>query len=183
MRYSILVPTLLAATSLSLAAQQPGRGPQRDGPPRTPPSMMRGAMPGEMPGGMPGAMRDDASFLLGRTGELHLTDAQVVKLAAIARRAADRRTAMRATLDSVRPAMGRGGMTADSAGRAQMRQRMQQAQPAMERIRTQLADQSRTDRRDAIAVLTPDQQAQAWEMISARPMRGGMMRGANYRRR
>jgi hypothetical protein len=42
--------------------------------------------------------------------------------------------------------------------------------PAMERLR----EQSQADRRDAIAVLTPDQQAQAWERI-ARPgqPRGG----------
>ena len=40
--------------------------------------------------------------------------------------------------------------------------------PQMERLR----EQSQADRRDAIAVLTPDQQAQAWERV-ARSGRGG----------
>jgi hypothetical protein len=52
-------------------------------------------------------------FLLARTGTLQLTDQQVVKLAAIARRAADRHKAMRASFDSLHAQFRRG----DSAQR------------------------------------------------------------------
>jgi hypothetical protein len=48
---------------------------------------------------------------------------------------------------------------------------MQSMRANMERVR----EQEHADRRDAIAVLTPDQQARAWEMIAAR---GRAMRGA-----
>jgi LTXXQ motif family protein len=113
-------------------------------------------------------------FLLARTGTLQLTDQQVVKLAAIARRAADRHKAMRASFDSLHAQFRRG----DSA------QRHREGPPspfraAMEKER----DAMHTDLRDAIAVLTPDQQAHAWELISHRrmmmhhrgPRRGGPM--------
>jgi hypothetical protein len=61
-----------------------------------------------------------------------------------------------------RPAAG------DTAARRAM---MQSMRANMERVR----EQDHADRRDAIAVLTPDQQARAWEMIAAR---GRAMRGA-----
>jgi hypothetical protein len=56
-----------------------------------------------------------------------------------------------------------------------MRQSVERMRPAMERLR----DQAQADRRDAIALLTPDQQARAWERIasSGRMQRGGMGRG------
>ena len=59
--------------------------------------------------------------------------------------------------------------------REQMQQRVDQMRPAMQKLR----DQAQADRRDAIAVLTPDQQALAWERIAAsgRMGRGGMGRG------
>jgi Spy/CpxP family protein refolding chaperone len=126
-------------------------------------------------GGRGGAVDDPAQYLLAHTGELNLTDAQVTRLAAIARRSAERRRAFRAQMDSIRPAQGVAGGRPDSAARAQMRQRFEKMQPAMQRLR----DQSQTDRRDAIAILTPDQQARAWERIAAsgRMQRGGMGRG------
>jgi hypothetical protein len=126
-----------------------------------------------------GAVDDPAQFLLAQTGELNLTDAQVTRLAAIARRSAERRRALRAQMDSMRPERPFSGGRPDSAARAQMRQQMRQRldqmRPAMERLR----DQAQADRRDAIAVLTPDQQARAWERIAAsgRMQRGGMGRG------
>ena len=136
--------------SSALAAQPGGR-------------MGRGSMgPGPDAIGGGGPISNPAEFLLARTGELRLTDAQVTRLAAIARRSADRRRALRASLDSIRPDRGP-GMPRDSAARAQFRQRAEQMRPAFERLR----EQSQADRRDAIAVLTPDQQAQAWEHISA----------------
>jgi hypothetical protein len=45
-------------------------------------------------------------------------------------------------------------------------------QPALDRMR----EQSRVDRRDAIAVLTPDQQAQAWELVAMRGAGPGFAR-------
>jgi Spy/CpxP family protein refolding chaperone len=122
-----------------------------------------------------GPVENPAEFLLSHTGEFKLTDAQVTRLAAIARRSADRRQAMRTQLDSMRPSFARGGRP-DSAARAGMRQRMEQMRPQMDRLR----EQSQNDRRDAIAVLTPDQQAQAWEriaMMNRGGMGGGMRRG------
>jgi Spy/CpxP family protein refolding chaperone len=141
-----------AATAAVVSAQGPRRG---FGP---------GPVPGPR-GGMgagAGPTRDPAEFLLSHTGELKLTDAQVTRLAAIARRSADRRQAMRTQLDSMRSNFARGGRP-DSAARAGMRQRMEQMRPQMDRMR----EQSLADRRDAIAVLTPDQQARAWERIAS----------------
>ena len=119
-----------------------------------------------------GAVDDPAQFLLAQTGELNLTDAQVTRLAAIARRSAERRRSLRVQMDSMRPP---GAARPDSAERARVRQRFEQMRPAMQRLR----DQAQADRRDAIAVLTPDQQARAWERIAAsgRMERGGTGRG------
>jgi hypothetical protein len=110
-----------------------------------------------------------AEMLLARTGELGLTDAQVTRLAGIARRSAARRATMRASRDSIR-ARFTPGTRPDSALRRQV---MERVRADMERAR----DQERTDRRDAIAVLTADQQARAWEFVSNRGGRGGMRPG------
>jgi len=105
-------------------------------------------------------------FLLARTGTLQLTDQQVVKLAAIARRAADRHKAMRASFDSLHVQFRRG----DSA------QRHREGPPTQFRaVMEREHDARHADLRDAIAVLTPDQQARAWELTSRRPGRGGPM--------
>ncbi len=112
-------------------------------------------MPGqrmEMRGGAMGA-----EHFLARTGELGLTDQQVVRLAAIARRAEARRAEQRANM----PAMGQGmrmraqAAPNDSAARQaraaaaqQMRTRMQEMRAARE-----------ADLKEALSVLTPDQQA------------------------
>lgn len=107
-----------------------------------------------------------AQMLLAQSAQLDLTDAQVVKLAGIARRAELRQRAM----DSART---RFNQPADSLARWQFAQRMQ-AEMTKER------DQSHVDLRDAIASLTPDQQAKAWEMAAGRARAargGGGMRG------
>lgn len=101
----------------------------------------------QMPGRGPAV-----TFLLSHTGQLQLTDQQVVKLAAIARRAADRHKAMRASFDSLHMQFRGHG---DSG--------MRQLRPAMEKER----DANHADLRDALAVLTPDQQASAWELVSS----------------
>jgi Spy/CpxP family protein refolding chaperone len=156
-----------AATAATLDAQASAVAPM----PRP------GAM-GRRGSGGGGAVDDPAQFLLGHTGELRLTDAQVTRLAAIARRSADRRRSLRSQMDSMRPERPMGERP-DSAARARMRQRFDQVRPAMDKMR----EQSLGDRRDAIAVLTPDQQAQAWERIasSGRGGRGAMRRGGGQR--
>src|SRR5690349_17338077 len=131
-----------AASAMTVGAQQPGR---RMGPGQMP-------SPGAMGRRGGGAIEDPAQFLLAHTAEFKLTDAQVTRLAAIARRSAERRQALRTQMDSMRFQRGPSGGRPDSAARAQMRQRFEQMRPAMDRVR----QQSLTDRRDAIAVLTPD---------------------------
>jgi hypothetical protein len=109
-------------------------------------------------------------MLLSQTGALQLTDVQVVRLAAIARRADERHRALRTRLDSLRPRRTPG----DSAAR---HERPMPPTDLLERER----DASHADLRDALAVLTADQQARAWEMFATRPgatfARAGMMRG------
>ena len=116
------------------------------------------AQPAGPPMGFPS--RDVASMLLAHTGELKLSDPQVTRLAAIARRTAERRQSMRASLDSVRPVR-------DSVRRGPPLA----ARAFVERMR----DQTHTDLRDALSVLTADQQATAWEMVAARGGGSGRM--------
>lgn len=130
--------------------------------PAAPPAVGRVGPMGPMgPGG------DVASFLLSHTGELELSDQQVTRLAAIARRSADRRQAAMRSMDS---AMARGPRR-DSAGRGRFA-----PSPELRATAQRMRDQRHSDLRDALGVLTPDQQATAWELSA---MRGGawMARG------
>jgi hypothetical protein len=151
-----LVTAFSCAGALSLAAQQP-----------QPRSMSA------MPGGAPAMMAAPAvDMFLSQTGALQLTDAQVVRLAAIARRAEDRRRAFRTRLDSLRPRRAPG----DTA----RRERMMPPADLMEREH----EASHADLRDALAVLTADQQARAWEMMAMRragPSRMGFPRSGGRR--
>jgi hypothetical protein len=133
---TLRIVTLLSIGAVSIAAAQ-GPGPRPSAPRRAP----------------------AAQLLLSRVGELELTDAQVVRLAAIARRAEVRRRSMRAALDSARTRLV--AQPADSAARRQFRQRMQADV-------TRAEEQARADQRDAIAVLNADQQARAWELVASR---------------
>ena len=169
MKRLLLASMMVFSSTALLGAQGPG--------PRQPGS---GATPGPagMGRGPAGAAVDNpAEFLIAQTGELKLTDAQVTRLAAIARRSAERRQSMRTQMDSMRTQLTRGDRP-DSATRAAMRQRMEQMRPQMERLR----DQSQADRRDAIAVLTPDQQAQAWERVARIGQARGLARGVRMGR-
>jgi hypothetical protein len=149
-RFGVLL-SLIAATIA--AAQAPGGAPQG-------------------PGAGPASRGPGTGFLLAHTGELQLSDAQVVRLAAIARRAEARRQALRASSDSVLRRFEPGAPRSDSAARAARRRMVDQMRGNFDRVR----EQDRSDLRDAIAVLTPDQQARAWEMM-ARGGRGNQMRG------
>ncbi len=156
MRTSIRFVALLMAVAMPLAAQGPG--------------MPMGQPQGPAAGPVPPAAR----FMLAHTGELNLTDAQVVKLAAIERRAEARRAAIRATMDSMRTRMMAQGMPTDSAARAARRNSMM---TTMEATRTRVQEQQQADLRDAIAVLTPDQQAKAWQIIAQSPRANRPARG------
>jgi hypothetical protein len=96
---------------------------------------------------------NQADFLLGHTGELNLTDQQVVRLAAIARRAHEREQTMHRGMMAQH--MGADMAPPNAAAMERMRASMEQMHTAM-----------RADLRDALAVLTPDQQATAWEMAA-----------------
>ena len=150
------------ALTLALAAVlAPIAGAQQPGMPGPGPMPMMGRG-----GGTPGA----ASMLLSHTGELKLTDQQVTRLAAVARRAAERRGANRNAIDSMRAKFRPGTQATPPAGPPP------EARAMMERVRTQ----EHEDLRDALAVLTPDQQASAWEMVARRGM---MERGAGRMQR
>lgn len=123
-------------------------------------AVAQGPMPRRADAGPPAAQ-----MLLAQTGELELTDAQVVRLAAIARRSEARRRSLRAAMDSGQARFG--GQPGDSVARRQFGQRMQ---ADLQRAQEQM----RTDQRDALAVLTADQQAKAWNMVANR---GARMRG------
>ncbi|HUF28747.1 MAG TPA: Spy/CpxP family protein refolding chaperone [Gemmatimonadaceae bacterium] len=149
-----LLAAALFVWSVPVDAQGPGAPPAR------------GAGPG-MAAGAPGA-----EFFLARTGQLRLTDAQVVRLAAIARRAEERRSALRASMDTIARAA-RPMAPMDSAARAARARDAERMRTTMERQR----ELARADTRDALAVLTPEQQALAWEMGGTRarmvPRQGG----------
>ena len=98
-----------------------------------------------------------AGMFLGHSAELKLTDAQVTRLAAIARRTDDRHKAMRATMDSaMKSHMPMGG---DRAGRPPMGE-----DAGMRAMHERMMAAERADVRDALGVLTVDQQADAWMM-------------------
>jgi hypothetical protein len=152
MRRKIEVLAIMMLTAAPIVAQNPP----------APPAPARGGLAGER----------SAQTLLARSAELDLTDAQVTKLAQIARRSETRRRALRATMDSGRTRFSQPG---DSIARRQFGQRMQDNM-------TKERDQARVDLRDAITVLTPDQQAKAWEMNAARGARAGRMGAMRGRR-
>src|ERR1044071_3148135 len=124
-----LAAILIAGAASPLLAQ--GAGAPDDPPPM-----------GGMGRGGPGR---GAAFLLSHTGDLELTDAQVVKLAAIARRGAVRLRGMRAAMDSAGMRLGGRQAPGDSAARRQARDRMRTDARRMR-------DQFVTDQRDAITV-------------------------------
>jgi LTXXQ motif family protein len=129
------------------------------------PLQSQGPGPMRGPGGPGGP--GGAQFFLAHTGELELTDQQVVRLAGIARRAHQRHEAMRANMPQP-PAPGAERRQPSAEEQQRMRQQMEQAR-----------EQSQADLRDALAVLTPDQQARAWQMMAHRGAPGGRgeMRG------
>jgi hypothetical protein len=159
---SAFVPIIVAATAL---AAQPGPGIPGRGESRLAP-MPGGVGVGVGAGGGASPIFGTADFLLAHTGDLALTDAQVVRLAAISRRVDARRKAMASRLDSARATQS----SRDDSGAARGPGRPGGPPPEeLERLR----DQQRADVRDAIAVLTADQQATAWMMVAARGTLGG----------
>jgi hypothetical protein len=178
MRRLALLLALSLAPVLHAQAPEPGpgpgapRGPGRAGRPDGPPPFARGpgfdagmrgpgmrgpGMRGPGMDGRGGPAGDIGSFLLSHTAELKLSDQQVTRLAAIARRAGDRREAMMRSMDSLATRRTRG----DSAGRGPGRAA---PPPAIRAEVDRVRQQRHTDLREALGVLTPDQQALAWEI-------------------
>jgi hypothetical protein len=148
---------LALALAPALHAQGPESGPGRGGRPGGPPPFARGPGFGWSTRGPRGAEGDIGSFLLSHTAELKLSDQQVTRLAAIARRAGEQREAMMRSMDSLATSRPRG----DSAGRGRG---PGMPSPAMRAEGERLRQQRHADLREALAVLTPDQQASAWEI-------------------
>ncbi|MEO8619876.1 MAG: Spy/CpxP family protein refolding chaperone [bacterium] len=164
-RFSTVV-ALAGVLALASTADAQGTG-RAMGPPNGAPGMPApGARMGGPPMGAP--MMDVASMLLAHTGDFKLTDQQVTRLAAISRRTADRRKTMMASVDSMRAK--RAAAPAPAAGA--LRTPPEEARA----FATKMRDQSHADLRDAIAILTPDQQAMGWEMM-ARQGAGGRTMG------
>jgi len=162
MRRLALLLALALAPALQAQTPEPGPGP-RPNPGRGeggPPPFARGpafgpGMRGPDMRGPDGAPGDIGSFLLAHTAELKLSDQQVTRLAAIARRSADRRQAAMRSMDSLATRRFRN----DSAGRGPGG-----PPPAMRAEADRLRQLRHADLREALAVLTPDQQASAWEI-------------------
>ena len=169
--HRVLALTFVIAASAH--AQQGTAAPPRQGPPpqgaqpQGPPPHQRGMRPmgpmGEMMGGGPDMRQPGppmgglASMLLAHTAELKLTDQQLPRLAAIARRSEDRHRAMRTTMDSMaRANRPQGDRPLQMDGRAMP--------DAMRGMMERAHDQERSDVRDALAVLSPDQVVDAWIM-------------------
>ncbi|PYP77837.1 MAG: hypothetical protein DMD35_13445 [Gemmatimonadetes bacterium] len=152
--------TLTLVPALHAQAPEPGPGPGpregfgRGGRPGGPPPFGRAPGFGSGMRGPAGPAADIGSFLLAHTADLKLSDQQVTRLAAITRRAADRRQAAMRAMDSLATRR----MRSDSAGRGPG------APPAMRAEAERLRDQRHADLREALGVLTPDQQATAWEL-------------------
>jgi hypothetical protein len=157
MRRLVLLLALTVAPALQAQTPEPGPGPGagRGGRPGGPPPFARGPELGRgmrPPGGPAG---DIGSFLLAHTAELKLSDQQVTRLAAIARRSGDRREAAMRAMDSLATRR----MRSDSACR-----RPAGPPPGMRAEADRLREQRHADLREALGVLTPDQQATAWEI-------------------
>lgn len=177
--------SLLAAIAIAIASAGAVAGAQQPAPRPAPRDSMKHDMQHDMhhpgPGmqgmGPQGAMMrhpaggNVASMLLAQTAALKLTDQQVTRLAALARSADAQQKAMHAEMDSTHRAM-MSGMRPGAP--------MPQVTPAMEARMKAAHDQMHANVRDALAVLTPDQLATAWEMRGGAGMRpmGGMPAGA-----
>jgi hypothetical protein len=110
-------------------------------------------------------MMDAASMLLSHTGELQLTDAQVTKLAAIARRAEGREKAMHARMDSsmAMVMMHERAETPQHDGMAGAKAMMMMRSPMLTDAERKAQHE---DDREAFSVATADQLATLWEMMS-----------------
>ena len=159
MRRFVFLLALVMAPALQAQApgpgQGPGPGPGRAGRPVGPPPFVRGPAFGRGMREPAGPAGDVASFLLAHTAELKLNDQQVTRLAALARRSGERRQAAMRAMDSLATRR----MRNDSAGRGPGG-----TPPAMRAEAERQRDQHHADLREALGLLTPDQQATAWEL-------------------
>lgn len=107
-------------------------------------------------------MMDAASMFLGHTGDMQLTDAQVTRLAAIARRSEARHKAMHARMDSMVVMRGQSEQSEDGGG-ARFSMMMRVPVPTEAERKAQHEDD-----REAFAVPSADQLATVWELMMAR---------------
>lgn len=107
-------------------------------------------------------MMDAASMFLLHTGDMQLTDAQVTRLAAIARRSEARHKAMRARTDSMVVMRGQSEQAEDGGG-ARFAVMMRVPAPTDAELKAQHEDD-----REAFAVPSADQLATVWEIMMAR---------------
>lgn len=157
-RFAFLL-ALAMAPALHAQAPEPGPGPRpAPGRPGGPPPFSRGPAFGRGMRAPAGPGGDVASFLLAHTSDLKLNDQQVTRLAALARRSGDRRQAAMRAMDSLATRR----MRNDSAGRGPGRP--YGPPPGMRAEAERIRDQRHADLREALGVLTPDQQATAWEL-------------------
>lgn len=160
-RFAFLL-ALAMAPALHAQAPEPGPGgrpaPGRAGRPGGPPPFARGPAFGRgmRPPAGPGG--DVASFLLAHTSDLKLSDQQVTRLAALARRSGDRRQAAMRAMDSLATRRLRNDSTGRGPGGPSG------PPPGMRAEAERMRDQRHADLREALGVLTPDQQATAWEL-------------------
>lgn len=164
-----LLAAAIAVTAAPAIAEAQGQRQGRQDAPRAQRAMMAGG----------GSQGIGAEYFLARTAQLGLSDQQVVQLAAIARRAETRRQAARenatarvpgARMPGARMAPGARGMAPrsergeqpDSATRAAVREARMEAMQRMRASMIEMREQREADLRDALAVLTPEQQATAW---------------------
>ncbi|MES2177674.1 MAG: hypothetical protein V4550_07385 [Gemmatimonadota bacterium] len=147
---TLTLAAALAAGPVLAAQPAPGQGPPPNG---------RGMGPGR-PG--PGPGPGFASVLLARTGELKLTDQQVTRLAGIARQASERHKANQVALDSL--------LNQDARARADRPEdRPAGPPPAARALLDRVRTQEHNDLRDALAILTPEQLATAFELSRGGP--------------
>ena len=165
-RWQLVLLFVIAGSAVANAQQPAGppqppqrRPPQGEGMRPDGPMGEMGGGPGMRVGGPPGGVPGDglASMLLAHTGQLKLTDPQVTRLAAIARRTEDRHHAMREMMDSLMRT------SRAQAGAAQSTPPRPMAEPSRAML-DRMRDQERADLRDALAVLSIEQQADAWMM-------------------
>jgi hypothetical protein len=161
-RITRCIAALVLAAAPSIASgQNPTANPNSMAMPGARAALVRAAFVGQSFQRL--MMVDAASMFLARTGDLQLTDAQVTRLAAIARRAETRQNAIHARVDSaiavhhMNQMDGDGGPSATTFSRVVL--------PLLTLTNAELKAQHEDDR-EAFSVVNADQLATAFELMA-----------------